>query len=235
VAEDREALATRDAKLVADYKGGDKQALNQLIRNHMDLLIMKARRFDKAPVPYPAVLGQAMQLTAVAAKKYDPDSDVRFRTFLEHYLRGLRRYVDQNKRVDRVPEHRLLQVNRYMSQKALLQARQDREPSNQELAEALGWSVTEVQQMEKVLNQRSLAASGLENVEGEDAAQSRFAETVELSYVSWSPEEQLVYDYSVGAHGKPQLRSVPEIAKTTGLSTDAVYRIKRKLAKQLGN
>jgi len=230
---DRAEQAVADAKLVEAYKSGDKGALNQLIKNNMDLLQMRAGRYRSAPVPFAAILGQAMQLTAVTAKKFDPKSDTRFRTFLDYHLRGLYRYVQQNKRVDRVPEHRLLQVHRYESQKSLLQARQDREPSNQEMAEALGWSSSEVQQMEKVLGQRSLAASGLENVEAQDSAQARFAETVDLSYVGWTPQEQLVYDYSVGAHGKPKLASVPEIAKRTGLSTDAVYRIKRKLASEL--
>lgn len=223
-----------DVELVRRAKAGDTTALNQLIRNHKDLLAMKARYAGgRAPIPLPAVEGEAMRIVALAVNRYDPNSNASFRTFLDAHLRGLNRYVQGNKRVDRVPEHRLLQVQRFQAVKSLLRTERGREPTTQELVESLGWSPSEVVQMEKILHQRSLAASGLHNVSQQTSAFSRYSESAELLYVTWTPAEKLVYDYSLGAHGKPQISSVEQIARKTGMTADRVYKIKRKLTKDI--
>jgi DNA-directed RNA polymerase sigma subunit (sigma70/sigma32) len=225
-----------DLELVRRAKVGDKLALNQLIKNHRDLLELKARYAGgRAPIPLPAVEGEAMRIVALAVTRYDPTSNASFRTFLDAHLRGLNRYVQSNKRVDRVPEHRQLQIQRFQSVKSLLQTERGREPTTQELVEALGWSQSDVMEMDKVLQQRSLAASGLYNVRQQTSAFSRYNESAELLYVTWTPQEQLVYDYSLGAHGKPQIASVEQIASKTGMTADRVYKLKRKLTKDIAS
>jgi len=238
---DRPSKAIRDARkdtdlgLVERAQKGDKEALNRLIRSHMDLIQMKARGFRNAPIPIAAIEGEGMRLLALAVTKFDPSQGVAFRTFLDNYLRGLYRYVNSNKRVDRAPEHRHLRFHRYEAVKGLLRVEHSREPTVAELSDALGWSPTDVKQMDRMMSQRSLAGSGLENVKALDQAHSRYQESVELAYAGWTKQQQAVYDLSMGAHGKQRLSSVPAIARTLGITADKVYKIKRELAQELGS
>lgn len=231
----RQAARETDIGLARRAKAGDKEALNRLIRNHKDLIEMKARAFRNAPVPLAAIEGEGMRLLAVSVTKFDPDKGIAFRTFLDNYLRGLYRYVNGNKRVDRAPEHRHLRFHRFEAVKGLLRIQNDRNPSVSELSDSLGWSPQDVRQMEQMQTQRSLAGSGLDNVQARNQAHSRYQESAELAYAGWTNKQKEVYDYSLGAHGKPLLKSVPEIARATRLTSDKVYKIKRTLAQEMGS
>jgi DNA-directed RNA polymerase sigma subunit (sigma70/sigma32) len=231
----RDARKDTDTGLATRAKAGDKEALNRLVRNHKDLIQMKARGFRNAPIPLAAIEGEGIRLLAVAVTKFDPDQGVAFRTFLDNYLRGLYRYVNGNKRVDRAPEHRHLRYHRFDAVRSLLQVEHNRVPTTTELSDALGWSPADVRQMEQMSSQRSLAGSGLDNVKARDQAHSRYQESAELAYAGWTKQQQAVYDYSLGMHGKPQISAVPLIAKRVGITSDKVYKIKRQLAQELGS
>jgi len=231
----RAAARDTDLGLAQRAKAGDKEALNRLIRNHKDLIQMKARGFRNAPVPIAAIEGEGIRLLAMAVTKFDPAQGVAFRTFLDNYLRGLYRYVNSNKRVDRAPEHRHLRYHRYEAVKSLLRVEYDRVPTQTELSDALGWSPADIRQMEQMTSQRSLASSGLENIQSRDQAHSRYQESAELAYAGWSREYQSIYDYSMGTHGKPQIKAVPDIARRVGSTPDRVYKVKRILAQELGS
>lgn len=220
-----------DDDLVRRAKAGDTKAFNELLRRHRDLLHRKTTTFAKAAVPSAAVLGHAMKITRSAINRYEPSNKANFRTYLENNLR-LTRFVNKYKNVARIPEHRALAITRFKNAKALLKADRMREPVDTEIAQALGWSVTDVHNMEKALSRRDYAASSMEFDQVSNVT-DRFAETAEFFYFGLTPEEKLVYDYSIGAHGKRQLKGVPDIARAAGLSADKVYRIKRDLAKKL--
>lgn len=219
-----------DDVLVRKAKLGDTQALNQLIDRHKDLLQRKAAVFAAAPIPNSVIYGHAIRLTKLAIDRYQP-GQVKFRTFLENTVR-LNRFTNQYKNVARIPEHRALLIKRYLAAKKILEAQKDREPSVTEIADALKWSVTDVTKMEQAVNRRELAASGMQFDQISNQS-DRFKETAEFLYFGLTAEEQLVYDYSLGAHGKRQIKDVKQMAQTTGLSTDRIYAIKKKLAQRL--
>lgn len=220
-----------DNDLVRQAKGGSVQAYNDLLRNHRDLLDRKAGTFARAAVPQAAVLGHAMKILRSAVDRFDPNQGAKFRTFLENNLR-LTRFVNQYKNVARIPEHRALAVTRFKNAKSILQANRMREPSDVEIAESLGWSTNDVHAMERALSRRDYAASSME-FDQVSRLNDRFNETSEFFYFGLTPEQKLVYDYSLGAHGKKEMSDVPAIARASGLSTDKVYRVKRDLAKRL--
>lgn len=219
-----------DDDLVLRAKRGDTAALNELIERHNDLLQRKAGVFARAPIPNSVVHAQAIKLMRIAVDRYQP-GQVRFRTFLESTVR-LNRFVTSNKGAARIPEHRALLIRRYLATKEVLRSEKDREPSNTEVAEALRWSVTDVDRLERAVNRRELAASSMQ-FDQISSQTDRFKETAEFLYFGLSAEEQLVFDYSLGAHGKPRIRSVKEMSAKTGISTDKIYEIKRRIARKL--
>lgn len=225
------ALGPSDDALLRRVRRNDTDALNQLIDRHGDLLRRKVDAFSRAPVPASVLHAQAIKMLRLSAERFKPTKGAAFRTFLDHNVR-LTRFANAAKGVARIPEHRALMIRRFTAAREALRADRDREPTATELAEDLGWSVNDVTEMETALSRRSLAGSGMEfdQVAG---TEDRFAETAEFLYFSLTPQEQLVWDFSLGRHGKPKLASVAEIAARSGLTTDRVYAIKRDLAAKL--
>lgn len=225
--------AQTDVGLVERAKQGDQVALNQLIQNHKDLLSVKSSVYRKAPIPMAAIEGEAMNLLVIAVQKYDPASGANFRTYLEHMLRGLNRYVNSNKNIARIPENKFLRMGHYMNVKSLLMAQYNRPPTIEELSDELGWSKPDVVAMEQALKQRDLSTMDYEEQGHSELQAARMKETSEFVYAALSPDERKVYDYTLGAHGKPQVISVVEVSKKTGLTPDQVYKIRRSVTQKI--
>jgi DNA-directed RNA polymerase sigma subunit (sigma70/sigma32) len=219
-----------DLDLVRRAKRNDSLAKNALIRKYAPMLRIKVNAYSKAPIPYAALEGQAMQLLLHAVDKFDPKQGVQLKTFMEHNLKGLYRYSARHKNMARIPEHRALQYTRFTNIKSILASDKGREPSNDELGEALGWSPTQVQKMEQTIGRREIAMSGIETLHEQERLQDKIEDILEFEYFGLTPEEKQVYDYSLGRHGKPRIARVEDISKRTGISTDKIYKIKQKLA-----
>ena len=222
-----------DLDLVARAKRGESMAKNLLIRKYMPMLRIKVNAYSKAPIPYAALEGEAMKLLLYAVEKFDPKAGVQFKTFMEHSLKGLYRYSARYKNMARIPEHRALQYTRFRNIKSILATDKGREPSNDEMADALGWSPTQVQKMEDTIGRREIAMSGIETLHEQEKLEDKMEDILEFEYFGLTPEEKLVYDYSLGRHGKRRIRRVEDISKKTGISTDKIYKIKQKVAERV--
>lgn len=229
----KKASLETDVGLVDRAKKGDSIALNQLINNHRDLLTVQVNKFRRAPVPLSAIEGEAMQIMLDAVKKYDPKSGASFRTYLETSLRGLNRYVNSNKNVARIPENKFLRLRHFMSTDSLLRAQYNRPPTLQELSDELGWSQADVFALQKAVKQKDLTAMDFEEQSRSAQAGSRQHETAQFVYATLNPNEKLVFDYSLGQHGKPVIDDVREIAKKTSLTPDQVYKIRRAISQRI--
>lgn len=222
-----------DEDLAARAKAGDFFARNELLRRYQTTLRIRVRGYAKAPIPEAALEGEAMKLLLFAAQKFNPKAGVKFKTFLDQYLRGLYRYTAKNQNIARIPEHQVMEITRYRNTKSLLQAQKDREPTNEEMADALGWSVSQVQKIESSLSRRDIAMSGIETLHDVPRAGERLEDLLEFEYFSMTPKEKLVYDYSLGRHGKPRLAGVDAISARSGISKGEVYEIKKSLARKV--
>ena len=141
--------------------------------------------------------------------------------------------MNTNKRIDRIPDNKALLVPKYKSLHALLKIDKGREPTHNEMADAMGISPAVAAELGRSLSQKTYAGSGLENIsEAEQAANDRLKETIDMSYYTWPAEKQLVFDYLFGKHGKPILEA-PEIQKRVGLSQAKFYRIRTQLLEEI--
>lgn len=220
-----------DLDLVKKAKTGDIAALNELIDRHSDLISKKVGAFAFAPVPSSVIKAQAIKLLKNAVDRYSASEGANFRTFLDTNLR-LTRFVNDHKTVARIPEHRSLMIGRYIAAKNMLFADKSREPTAEELAHEMRISIVDVVKLEQIVNTKTLASSAM-TFDQVGNLSNRFTNAGEFMYFGLTPQEQLVYDYSLGAHGKPALKSVTDIAKKVGITTDKVYQIKRDLGEKI--
>jgi len=148
-------------------------------------------------------------------------------------------YLYQN--LGHMPEPRAMQVGLYQTEHANLRDSLGRDPTHQEIAERLGWAVKDVQHIQNEIHKDLALAEGVEEqVTFESSADE---ETLEYLYYDLTPEEQQVYDYILGKHGKPKLVKAnnridfDKISGKTGYSASKIRsiadRIKVKLKKAL--
>lgn len=229
-----------DEHLVQQYQAGSKQALNALLTNHQNnLQFQTRRRVGRSPVPIPAVHGQAMKILVSAANSYDQGSGVQFKTFLDSHLRGLNRFVNTVKSAVHLPENKSLRISKFKEVERLLEANHGNPPTDAIMADALGWSIPDVQAIRRKLSQKELAASGLDNYvslrEEREQEESLQLQNAEFVYFALPPKEKEVYDYLTGRHGKTRLKTDALIAQKTRLTPSQVYQIRKRIGRRISN
>lgn len=213
------------------YKRGDKAAGDELL-TALDPHIQQrvALYKGRVAIPHHAIEGHAKGLALYAMDTFDPKAGTLVSTHVVNHLHRVSRYVNQNKNVARIPEHRMLRVGTFESAKSQMSAALGREPTMEELADDLGWSRQEVQTMQKSLSSRTLSASAMpDTLEGEFS--DRHKETLNFVRFGLTPKEREAFDMMFGFNGV-KAQHMDDVAKKTGLSTDYLYRMRRRIQQE---
>lgn len=215
-----------DVALWRQHRAGDRVATNKLLRRMDPYIQKRVSLYRDVPIPRPAIEGHAKSLALHAFDTYDPKKKTELSTHVVNHLQRVSRFVNQGKNIARIPEHRVLRVGTFNSVHDSLKAQLGRPPSTEELSDELGWSHREVQTMAQSLKRRALSESAMpEGAEGR--FKNRNEETLSFVRFGLTPKERSAFDNLFGYKGAPQL-PVDRIAKKTGMSTDAVYRLRRR-------
>jgi DNA-directed RNA polymerase specialized sigma subunit len=140
-----------------------------------------------------------------ALRTYNPNAGVALQTHVYNavHQKGKRlNYQYQN--LGHMPEPRAMKVGLYQTEVENLKDRLGREPSASEVADHLGWGIRDVTSIQKEIHKDLAMSGGLE--EQPFFESSTDEEILDYIYFELTPEEQVVYDYIFGRHGKPRLR-----------------------------
>src|SRR3954451_17722146 len=132
------------APVLARARGGDERAREQVIRALIPMAERVARRFTGPQHPVEDLTQVAGIGVLKALERFDPTRDAQFSTYAHSLMTGeVRRHV-RDSRMVRIPRSIYEQVPTF--QRALTQLRLElgREPSRQELADALAVSKEEI-------------------------------------------------------------------------------------------
>jgi len=219
-----------ETELWRRHKQGDRQATSELLDRLKPHVDSRVSLYRDVAIPPQAIYGHAMNLTMHAIDTYDPKSGAALPTHVVNHLQRVSRFVNQNKNIARIPEHRALRVGTFQSVHSSMSAELGRQPTVEELADELGWSHKEVGTMGRSLRS-DLSASAMP-----EAAEARFHDrTKETMYFvrgGLLPQEREAFDHLWGFDGKKHL-SVSEISKRTGLSVDRVYMLRKQTAQKI--
>lgn len=148
-------------------------------------------------------------------------------------------YMFQN--LGHIPEPRAMQVGLYQTEYQNMRDQLGREPSAAELADRLSWNIKEVSSIQKEIRKEFGLTEGVEETPFFESSTDE--EILDYLYFELSPEEQVVYDYVFGKHGKPKLKKASNkidfeaIAGKVGFSSSKVrslvIKIREKLKKAL--
>jgi DNA-directed RNA polymerase specialized sigma subunit len=138
---------------------------------------------------------QAKKLAVRAIQKFDPNRGVKLSTHVTGQLAKLSRMNYAHQKAARIPDHAAMQYPTVMMAREEFATDYGREPSNEELAEQLKWSLKKVEMFQQRLRPELLESSDTPS----DLFVPHFHDpSISYAYHTMSPRQQKIFDMSVG-------------------------------------
>jgi RNA polymerase primary sigma factor len=144
---DKGDLLTRrqEAQLARRVRDGDRRARSRLVEKNLRLVISVAKRYRGMGLPFEDLIQEGNVGLMNAVGKFDPEKGYRFSTYATWWIRqAVQRAVADKARTIRVPVHMGDKMRKMARAYNELSARLAREPTDEEVAELLGWNPDEV-------------------------------------------------------------------------------------------
>lgn len=132
-----------------------------------------------------------------------------------------------------IPEPRAMQVGVYQNEVSNLRETLGREPTPQEIAARLDWSVKNVERIQKEVHKDLAMEEGTEEMGVFETPETE--EVLDQIYYDLTPEEQQVYDHIFGKRGKTRAVKANKkidfdrIARSTGFSASKARAVANRI------
>lgn len=173
---------------------------------------------------------QAKKLAVEAVQSFNPAAGVKISTHVVNQLQKLSRVNYAHQNAARIPEHSMMQFHTVRLATEDFKSDNGREPTHEELADSLGWSVKKVDQFHNQFGRQEL----LESI---DTPGSMFvSEThdprINYVYSTLTPRQQKIFEYTTGYHGVKKLTNTEIMAKL-GITQGVLSYEKTKLTQAM--
>jgi RNA polymerase sigma factor (sigma-70 family) len=140
--------AEEEQELARRVQAGDQQAQQRLVEHNLRLVVRLARRYLHRGLSLLDLIEEGNLGLMHAAGKFRADRGTRFSTYATWWIRqAMSRALANQARIIRLPVHVELLMGQYARKVNELTQTLGRAPRSEEVAEALGWPVSEVEHL----------------------------------------------------------------------------------------
>jgi RNA polymerase primary sigma factor len=160
---------------------GDETARSKLIEKNLRLVIPVAKKYRGMGLPFGDLIQEGNIGLMRAADKFDPEKGFRFSTYATWWIRqAVQRAVADKGRTIRVPVHMGERIRKMARVYNELSTELEREPTDEEVAERIGWEVNRVKEVKSAIPD----ATSLNQPLSSDEGSSELGDLVEDERVS---------------------------------------------------
>ena len=241
--------ADEEVDLARRIKDGDQAALERLVGANLRFVVSVSKQYQNQGLSLPDLINEGNVGLIKAAQRFDETRGFKFISYAVWWIRqSILQALAEQARIVRLPLNKIGNINKINRMFSELEQKHEREPTAEEIAEALGLGEDDVK--DGMFNSSRHVSMDAPLIDGEDGSMidvmksenspnpdetllhESLKKEIERTLATLTPREADVIRLFFGLDGKPSM-TLEEIGEKFDLTRERVRQIKEKALRRL--